>query len=526
MFKKIMLPMLVVALMLVIAFGTTGCGPNDDGDFTVISMLFMESATDPFRADWDVLRFFEEEHGVRFNAQSVPGADFGQRRSILFASGDIPDVTINAWPGEMSQFAQDGLLLPVSAHLDLMPNFNEVVTEWDMWSELDNIRELDGEFYIMPGLGQHALRTVSFGIREDIFEDLEIPIPETYDDLFNALVILNEEFPDSLGLGEYFSGQQMMAFMAPAFGTHGGFSLPWGYAWHWDRQEWYFAPTSPEMRDMLRWFNNLYEAGGLDREAFTQDSNQWGRKVATELYLVFPLSATWERRGTENNLREAGVEHARVKQLFPLAGPAQGPITQPSSRVQGGAAISSRIERRDDFAEVMAFLDWLYYSEESAIISAWGIEGVHWTFDESIEGYVRTRDDIATVLNPDAPFHRRRDFGIGYDGLASRAMGRITSGWGIRYADMEVYTFNRTIMDNNWTPIDDPIVRFTQQQTDRTRLLITALNDFNNTMRFQFIYGQACLDDDWDNFVAENVRRGSEELMEVVNTAWRENHGR
>ena len=69
------------------------------------------------------------------------------------------------------------------------------------------------------------------------------------------------------------------------------------------------------------------------------------------------------------------------------------------------------------------------------------------------------------------------------------------------------------------TTPDDPIVKFTDEQTERTQLLITTLNDYTGQMIVKFIFGQESLDN-WDSYVEECRKKGSDELMQIVNEAW------
>jgi putative aldouronate transport system substrate-binding protein len=421
----------------------------------------------------------------------------------------------------MGQFAMDGLILPVSDHLDKLPNLSRIIKEWDLADTIDDISEMDGKFYVLPDLRKNLANTQCFAYREDIFDELGIPAPDTYEDLFNALKELKKAYPDSLGTGELYHGQLMMCFIAEAFGTNGGYSLPWGYSYKFDTKEWYYAPTSDEYKSFLMYMRKLYDNGGLDPEAFIQDTQQYNQKVLNGKYMVIPLTyGPGSAVGETTKLQALGNPNAKFTALKPLAGPTGIRAVKPSAYCQGGIAMPANIVKRDDFDEVMKFCDEFYYNEEFAVISRIGFEGI--TYDK-VDGKVVMRDTVKTANNPTGTVELQKDYGINTLGLKTQAPDLIPEEIIKLTLRPEDYEYSKYLVENDLIPLDDPIIKFTAEQKETSKLLITTLNDYTSEMRMKFIFAKESFDN-WDKYVAECDAKGVPKLMEIVNKAWKENN--
>ena len=515
--KKIMICALALALLSgLAACKTTQTGNQEDG-LTQISLLFSENGTAPYKSDWMVLKEFEERKNVKLNLQVVPSSDYATKRSVVFASGDIPDLLSNTWPNEVSQYASEGILLPVSDYVDQLPNLKNIMETWDLEDTIKDISERDGKFYVFPGFRKTNVNTQSFHIRQDAFEEAGIPIPTTYDELADALLQLKDKYPDSLGLGDMYNGDFLLSFVASSFNTKGGWSLPNGYSYHPETDEWYFAPTSEEYKTMLQYLNKLYVNGCLDPEGFTQDANQFDQKVLTGKYLVFPGGDMGEAITRTEKIIAAGTPDAKVTAILPLAGPTGLAKTKPGSKSGEGVGMPASCAEREDFDKVLDFCDWLYYSEEAAILTNCGVEGEQF---DMVDGQLVYKDNIQTALNPTGELVKDRDFGIGQMGMRSLATDILPDE--IRYAGTapEVLEFKQQLIDMDAGVQDDPILKMTPQQLERSKMLITTLNDYTGTMILKFIYGQESFDN-WDAYVQECENKGAKELIEIVEEAWR-----
>jgi len=499
-----------------------GCGKSDTDKETVISMLLSDSAVAPFNSEWQVLKEIEEKKSVKLDVQVVPASEYATKRSVVMASGDIPDILTNTWANQIGQYAVEGMMFPVSDYLDKLPNLNKIITEWNMEDTIADITELDGKFYVLPSFEKNAAATNGFAVRKDIFEKHGIAYPETYDELLNVLMKLKELYPESLGVGDLYNGKLLMSFVASSFDTKGGYSLPYGYCYDYGKEEWCFAPTSEEYRELLTYLNRIYEAGCMDPEAFTQDAAQFSQKVLNEKYFVIPAFGQSNIDKHSFDLKGLGVEGAEFEMLYPLAGPDGIRKGKPCGHYIGGNAMPASVAEREDLDKVLDFVDWLYYSEDAALMSAIGKDGLTYTMDG--ENYVLNKN-IKTVNQPDGNIELNKEYGFGVIGFTTLVAENIPdSAMDLIRLPKETER-KKYMIENGMVDKDDPTIKFTQEQSEQAKLLYTNLNDYTNSMIVKFIYGEESLDN-WDEYVNKCRDMGSEELIELVNTAWKENNKR
>lgn len=510
----------IVAALAVAMTALGGCGEKSDNDKLKISMLLSDSAASPYNSNWIALQKICELKNVEFDVQVVPASEYATKRSVVMQSGDIPDILTNTWANQVGQYAQDGLLLPVSDHLDKMPNLKKIIEEWDVADAIEDISEIDGKFYVLPAFEKTPVSTNTFAIRKDIFEKNNLKSPETYDELYDTLLKLKEIYPESLGLGDLYNGQLTMSFVASSFGTKGGYSLPYGYAYNYDKDEWYFAPISDEYKTLLTYMNKLYNAGCIDPEAFTQDSGQFKQKVLTNKYFIVPTFGQSTVDNYASELRGLGEASAEFETLYPLAGPTGIRKGKPCGKYVGGIAMPASVSKRSDFNELMEFVDWLYYSEEAALLTTIGVEGVTYTNNNDM---YTLNSDILTDNNPEGTKQLAKDYGVGTMGFTTlvpdivpeQVTGLIKSP---KELEMKKYMIANDMVDK-----DDPVIKFTDTQLEQAKLLYTSLNDYTNSMIVKFIYGEESLDN-WDAYVNKCKELGSDKLLELVKKAWKENN--
>ena len=513
--KKISKGLVIILTMIMLVLNFGGCAKKSGDEAMKVSILFSDNAGSPYNANWALIKEVEKLKNVKLDVQVVPASDYAAKKSIVMQSGEIPDLLTNTWANQVHQYAQQGLLLPVSDYIDKMPNLKKYLEYIDDEAAIDDICEADGKFYVLPAFEKHPVGTNTFAIRKDIFDQNNIKVPETYDELFDALVELKKIYPDSLGIGDLYNGKLLMSFVASSFGTKGGYSLPFGYSYNYDTKEWYFAPTSEQYKTLLGYMNKLYNAGCIDPEGFTQDSALFKQKVLTNKYFVVPVFGYGSCVDYNKELKEAGFENADFELIYPMAGPEGIRKGKPTSKYGGGLAISSTVAKRKDFDKFLEFIDWMYYSEEAAILTTAGIEGV--TYTKSGDEYI-FNEDIITVANKNGTKSLSKDFGVGINGIKTLTDYKPESVERSLVEEKEL-EFKQNMIDQNWVDKDDPGLKFSEEQNEKVQLLYTGLNDYTESMIVKFIYGEESFDN-WQNFVDKCKQLGSDELIEIVRKTW------
>lgn len=190
--KKRFLPIIglsVAALALTSCSGGAGdAATSDDNTGKTLNVWIMEGTNPDSSAFFDeVSDAFTEKTGAELNVEFVQWADAHDRFVTSIAGGTTPDVaeTGNTWT---SEFADAGGLLPIGDYI------KEAGLEDDLVEGLKASGELDGEQYGMPWYA--GVRALIY--RADVFEELGLEAPETWDDIITAGNAIKAAKPDMI----------------------------------------------------------------------------------------------------------------------------------------------------------------------------------------------------------------------------------------------------------------------------------------------------------------------------------------
>lgn len=480
------------------------------------SLLYRDHPNYPIQGDWDFFTQLEEEHGVTLQTSNAPLSDWAERRALVIGAGDAPDFIPITYPGDETQFIAGGALLPVSDYVDLMPNFLEKVEEWGLEEDLASLYQEDGKFYVLPGLHEAPQAQYSFAVRGDIWDELGLGEPESFDEFADQLREVQAAYPDMIPFSDRWSEngplEATLTTAAPNFGTSAG----WGYGdgMHYDAEadEFVYAGAMDEYRDLIGYFAELVDEGLMDSESLTQDDDQAVQKFASGRSAAIGANdqTVLEYR---TSVEEVGGEDMEVRQIRVPSGPAGDMVA--GSRFESGIALSASTAEEDDFVALMQFLDWLYYSDEGMEFAKWGVEGETYTVDD--EGTRSLAENVNMHgLNPGADEELNVDYGY-HNGVFLLAHGSSTELVQSMLRD-EVIEFRESMDDKELVP-PAPARPLDELERERASISQTQLTDQVRTATAQFILGQRDIED-WDAFVAELESSGMAEFVDLHNEAY------
>lgn len=479
----------------------------------VIDVLYRDHPNYPLNEDWDFFRVLRENHNVEFNIISAPLSDFNERRSVMVSAGDAPDVLLNTWGGEDSQFWASGAILPISEYTDLMPNYTKRVEEWDFAAELDNNRQLDGNYYRISGLSEEVRHDYTLMINKTIFDEYGIETPNTWDELREALVVLKDETGE-VPFSDQWQGNSLLSYAAPSFNTIGGWAYGGGVIFDEEADQFVYAAQQEGYKQMVEYFAGLVADGLMDPESFTQEDQTAQDKFNNLKSFVISANAQTliGQQQTMDEIHGEG-EYEIVKILSP-EGPA-GPIIG-GDRFDNGIMFSSNILENEDFVAILQFFDWLQFSDEGIEFAYWGLEGEHFEKTDEVPGGYKPLDPIDYLgLNPTGTKHLQEDYGF-RNGVFAYA------------GPVEIY---QSVMDaaeiefqnatNEAREVRPPFPPYPMEQFDAEQLALigTPLEDTTNTYTLRFITGQYELDR-WEEFMADLDNQNVQGYLDLINNAY------
>ncbi|MDO7908884.1 extracellular solute-binding protein [Paenibacillus sp. JX-17] len=478
-----------------------------------LSILFSDQPAYPYKKDWLLFQKITELTGVTLKPTIVPMSDYSQKRSLLISSGDAPLVIPKTYPGEEAPFVSSGAILPVSDYTDLMPNYTDKVKKWGLETELDGLRQEDGKYYVLPGLHEEVWPDYTLLVRTDVFKKNNIAIPTTWDELYTSLKKLKEIYTESIPFSDRFKFNSTLNIAATGYGTRAGWGYGSGLTYNADKDEFVYAATTPEYKEMVTYFNKLVSEGLLDKESFTQDDDQAIQKfVSGKSFVINGNSQTvvLHRNDMNKTLGEGKFEVAKIT----VPGGPKGQLMA-GSRLENGVMISAKIKDDPHFKAIMQFIDWLYYSDEGQEFAKWGVEGETFTKTDGVRKLV---DDINyNGLNPKGTKDLRIDYGFSGGVFA---YGGTTDLLHSMFSEEEL-KFQKDMKETKTVVPAEPPIPYTAEDREQVTLLSTPLKDYTDQNTLKFILGERKLSE-YDAFVKELEGQNLGKYVELANKTYKD----
>jgi putative aldouronate transport system substrate-binding protein len=514
--KALILPVLLIlaAGALVFAGGRQGGASRAERPLA-FSMYYVDNSTFPFKNDWLTVTESAKRYNLNIDWQAIPmGEEWNTKVSLALNSGNAPDVILYSSTGtaERVSQAQNGAIYPISDRLDWTPNWAAYVREFNAQAEVDMLCNIDGKRYYLPALTDKPFYDGGLLLREDVLAKYSLPVPKTFDDLYNYLKAYKRDNPASYPLTVYYGPRVHYRMSQPSYGISvhingaGGSRL---LSWDYGRKTYFTGAISPQYREYMRYMAKLYAEGLLDPElAEPINGDSWTRKLATGAAI-----ATYAYYDQIGGIAQASaIPGFKMTMVPPLAGPA-GAHHQPNNRVGAGPLFPMGTSKRADFEQVVRAVDAMFFSKEAAELWCLGVEGVTFTRQN---GAVKFVDSIAS--HPDG-IYKAMQINYGCGGAGSQNI------W-INAQEMTKYDpyygqLNQQVgaMDNAIQPIP-PILDVPQKDiavAERAAALQAALFDTFLVWDNDFLTGKKSLDADWNAYTQEMISKGINEFLEIYN---------
>jgi putative aldouronate transport system substrate-binding protein len=481
------------------------------------SMLWTDWPENPVKPSWQVFDEIKKRTNVSLDLTHIPFSDATQKRNLLISSGDAPQIIPLTYTGDEQQFAATNSVLPMSDYVKYMPNFQKYVKEWDLQQMIDNLRQADGKYYMVPGLQEVSVPTFTLVIRKDIFEQVGGTVPQTWDELRNALVKIKAKYPDSKPLADGFEGASMLNYAAHAFGTVAGWGFGNGTQFDQASGKFIYAATSPGYKAMVEYFHSLAADGLLDTESFTKKND--GSGTVTDKFAQNKVFAASGSNGTVNDfstaLDAAGQKGKyQVVEIAPPGGPA-GQVVEPRN-FWNGFMLTAKAKDDPHFLSMLQFLDWLYYSPESRDLLQWGVEGQ--TYTKSGDKYtLKPEYKLKSFnINPNGKTDIGTDLGYSNAVLAGSTESRALK---VSYNPPAYVEYINSVLSTRKPRAPFPPAPLNADELEQASLLATPLKDAVDTNTLKFILGERPLSQ-WDGYVNELNGKNLQGYLDLINGAY------
>lgn len=468
-------------------------------------------------ADMQLFKEISAKTGVNIEWQEIPTSSFDEKKSLMFASGEIPDAFWGERINDADILLNKQYFVPLNDLIDqYAPNIQKIFEERPE-AKLA-VTAADGNIYSLFRIRElyfPAGRT-TMGINKKWLDKLGLEVPTTTDELYQVLKAFKTQDPNgnnkadeipfiyhhAMGPGSVRSA----ADFYPAFGVYENTSNS-DLTYHLMMRDGkvVFTPMDPGYRAALEYQNKLYTEGLLDKEIFTTDSNTYYAKVRSEEDLVGVI-IDW-------TLDDAvGVD--RAKSDFVQLGALKGPNGDQGWGVVSGSQVARNMfEITVNNQHPEATMRWIdeFYSPENSIQAFYG----------PIGEMIKREGDKLIALEPE-------EGGLPYGSWK----------WGRTCADSGAFA---TLSDYEsiFTPPTQQIARaqaeafvsehlqkepfpnifFSDEDTAALKKIMVDINAYVETARAQFVT-QSIDEKSWNEYVSQLEKMKINEALAIYQKAY------
>ncbi|MNO35344.1 Lipoprotein LipO precursor [compost metagenome] len=510
-------------LAAAMVFGIAGCGGNDGknaassesssynkeglpivNEPVTLKVLTVRwgSMGDTFTQNqW--LKDLEKNTNVKIEWQVMSSNDWAEQKSILLASGTLPDIILgNQTFGDSDIVNNLSFFRPLDDYIEQnMPNLKAAMEETPELKKISTFP--DGKIYSLPTrLPSRPKSSRQPVINKTWLDKLGLKVPDTIDELYNVLKAFKEQDPNGNGKPDEIPFIEIGNDLISPFGiadlNNNNMIIKDGKA--------IYYPVSEPFKEGLKWENKLYAEGLLDKEVFTQDDTMRSAKFQNPDAPIVGFTYQWTPDAVFGKWSDQYVT------IPPIAGP-------DGKRYTIGNPIGMSLNRNEllitsssKYPEVAARWADQFYTDEASIQNFWGAIG---TVIKKNDDSTYTLMDPPAGTSADAWYWDQslRDFGPKYvsPSFESKIVLNPESGDGLK--------LQLDKLGSEYVTAPFPNVMYTSEEFEELPTLTTDIDTYVNTMRAQFI-SKGGIDEGWDDYVKQLNKMGLEKLVKIRTDAY------
>lgn len=446
-----------------------------------------------------VFKYVEEQTNVLWEVNSALGADLTEKKNLLLASGEYPDVFYKAGltDAETEKYGKQGIFIPLNDLIrEYAPNLTKLLDERDGWAA---ITASDGNIYAIPNIGGKNPAITKLWINTKWLDNLGLEEPTNLDEFYEVLKAFKEQ--DANGNGDPDDEIPLTCtdvcipeLLMPYFGVTYDMATRCAEV---DGQ-YQYIPATDTFKEFVAYVTKLYQEGLLDKNAFTQKHEQQGAiGQSGDVLGCFFDAGAFLTVGRERD--------DEFKVLTPFE---EGVYPMTNGINTGAMAITDKCE---DPALAMAWADQ-FYTDEGSTIAWMGVEGVSYK------------------LNDDGTWEWLTGNGYGDDIAAVRQNATLQGGanhpsgdpsiWNSGMTDEdEIYLYEESqrIIEHGKTY---PVLRVAEADSAELATIKADIDSYIVQYIAQVATGELDLESSWEEYLTTLNNMGAERMQEIYAAAY------
>lgn len=325
-----------------------------------------------------------DKHNIELIVDNAGNNDPTQKEALMIAGENYPDI-IMASDQMSTKLIEAGAYIPLNDYIEKSPNIKKAMTRTE--DMLKAVTKEDGNIYFLPGSPAVEDNAPGFAyyMQFAVLQEFGFPKVTTFEQYFDLIARYKEKYAT-------IDGMDTIGFTVQSQGwKFDSITNPTGFLWGYPNDGSYLVDLqadntvkvrinsgSDNEKMYMKKMNEFYNAGLIDGEGFTEQTDQWIAKMASGRVLGY---AGWSYEVTsitaqlENDGKwERGFVPVNIAWQDGISTKYSG-MSHTNTLSGLGISVNCKYPER-----VMAFLDD-FMSDESQKLITWGIEGTDYTVD-------------------------------------------------------------------------------------------------------------------------------------------------
>ncbi|MCD9023716.1 ABC transporter substrate-binding protein [Cohnella silvisoli] len=479
----------------------------------------------------------EEKTNVKLDFVVGPSNDNNDKRNVLMASGDYPEIFLsgNFSPAEQMKFGTQGVFLPLNDLIEkYAPNIKQILT--DRPDIKSAITAPDGNIYAIPQVNEcyHCWYSQKLWINQKWLDNLGLKMPTTTEEYANVLRAFKNDDPNKNGKKDevplsgalYTWHGDLTGFLMNAFIYNTGDGQPYSYIRVKDGKV-QLSASQPEWLDGLKYMHSLYKEGLIDQQAFTQNQEglqQLGNNPDTAILGSFSIGHVGM------GVSRTTDRHKEYTAVPPLKGPNGVQLSGYYKSVgnQGRFVITNKAGQDAQIAAIK-MMDYLW-TEEGSWGQVFSVKGDKW-FDADA-GQLGSNGKAAKIkVDPSYFTDQVRSDGWDQAGPDYRSRDRFESqavsqdiyspdGYEVRLVQETKKYEGHEPKPEEFFPMD---IFISPEDGEKAAQFKQSIEDYVKTSMLQFIAGDKNVDKDWDSYLNGFKGLKLDEYLQILQKAYDSN---
>ena len=489
--------------------------------FTIATMRWSDAWPTDF-LESGIMKELEEEHGINIEWEIYYASDWSEQKSLLLASGDLPDAFLGSNALTASDMAQNkGNFVELTDLIteETMPNLTALFEEDPELKAVCTDR--DGKIYSLPKkLGiRPEVDGYVFYINKEWLDNLGLEVPSTYEELENVLEAFITEDADGDGDPGNEIGYTNSAASNLLSGDLRNILRPFGtmvsradnYMGINGDGEAVFVPMEENYKEAVKWMHDMWTKGILDPEYFTQDASMVTSKIQAEGGSQVGLITGWTADAV------AGTNMDQFVLLEALEGPDGNRYVENASNYLDIADRELVITKECEDPEKL--LEWAddFYDDLVTLQTQYGSISDGCITDNGDGTYTINEPEDGTSVDTSAWSNSLRDFGPKYmhEDFYDKVILPEGQGDGIKMKEDEVNA--KYVTDD--VNVGYPMVQYTDEELNTLTMTGTDIYQYVEAQYAHWVVDGG-IDEEWDSYLSQLDAMGIQEILKIQKDAY------